>query len=344
MQTDTSSTTTTGAPPTAPPEYVFRPRTASQNTATWQLIGGIALFVVAIVGFVVSVTSQTGQFAMQGMTTVPILIGIRLIISARSAQRAAREVWVGPYGLRVVTLKGTNTHPWESLGWSRVAKNSWSQKRELTLFGNDGKPFLTLDQTLDNFDYLVQTVSHNIGLRGSDVTDKIRMTKARRTAVGMAFGSVFLLAIAIANLVMAHSSQDAERLLKTTGVTGTATITRRFLAPNGVTPRVEYTITTADGRTGTGNVQVEKYYWDALANATTVPVLYTPTDPNNSHLRVGEVKDQTDTDPGMMYVLSIFLMVVCVVFLVSAVLTWRGWDIDFNQSTGKLYIKRFGGT
>ena len=55
-----------------------------------------------------------------------------------------------------------------------------------------------------------------------------------------------LLALAAVNLWMIQREQRAQRLLSEAAVPGDAEIVRRFLAPNGVTARLEYLVTATD--------------------------------------------------------------------------------------------------
>ncbi len=126
-------------------------------------------------------------------------------------------------------------------------------------------------------------------------------------------------------------------------VPGEARIERRFLAPNGVTPRLEYRITTADGLTATRNAEVTRDDWDRLEEASNVPVVYVADEPAISRLTEGEPESKDLMDrPAVMYGLSIAGGLLCLLLLVAAALQWRGWDIDLDSKTGKVSIKRFG--
>lgn len=187
-------------------------------------------------------------------------------------------------------------------------------------------------------------MKQKIEAKGDDTADRLQQRKSRRSALFLAGTAIGLLALAAVNLWMVQGEQRAERLLAEAAVPGEAEIVRRFMAPNGVTARLEYRVTAPDGRQRTRNTEVTRAYWDSLQGATTVPVKYVVSEPQISRLAMGEVLDKDPTkSPGMMYGLCAVLAVICLFLFVAAVLQWRGWDIDLDSKTGKISIKRFGG-
>ncbi len=206
-----------------------------------------------------------------------------------------------------------------------------------------GKLLATIGDAFDDFDQLTEVVKQRIEARGDDTADRLQRRKSKRSAVFLAATAVGLLALAAVNLWMVQREQRAQRLLAEAAVPGDAEIVRRFIAPNGVTPRLEYRVTAPDGRQGTRNAEVTRAYWDSLEEATTVPVRYVAAEPGISRLATGEVPDDDPTKrPVMMYGLCGVLTVICLFLMTAAVLQWRGWDIDLDSKTGKISIKRFG--
>src|SRR5262249_36508945 len=58
-------------------EQVFvRPESAGRSATLW-IIAGVGAFAVAAAGFVLAVRGRTGPMALQAMTTLPTLLGIR---------------------------------------------------------------------------------------------------------------------------------------------------------------------------------------------------------------------------------------------------------------------------
>jgi hypothetical protein len=311
--------------------------------ATGLFVVGVLGLGFAAVAFAVTLFARVDSLSLQMLTTMPTLFGIGAILSARAMAGAPTEVAVGPGGLTLVERGGPKSYRWEQIGWASVGQLPLSQRRQLTLYDPEGKPIVKLDESLEGFDALVQYVTARIATRGDDTAERIRLQKARRSAVFNAVGGVLFLALAGANAWNAHNEQRAARLLKEAAVPGTAQIKRRFLAPNGVTPRLEYEIATPGGKSATRNAEVRRFYWDALARAKTVPVRYVPTEPEISRLAFGEPPKQDPSDqPRVLYGLSALVALMSLVFIAGAVLAWRGWDITLDSKTGRVSIKQFG--
>lgn len=251
------------------------------------------------------------------------------------------EIGVGPEGVRVVRRKGAETYPWSRVGWARPSTNSFSHRRELVIYDLGGNKLVTVVDTVQHFDYLIQLVNYYIGLQNNPASERVRSKKARGTGLFMIAASVILLGVAGGNAYFAHHDQQAAALLQTQGVAGTAQIERHFLAPNGVTPRLQYRITTPGGRSADNNVQMDPASWDALAGATAVKVVYVPSDPSISRLAAGEVSDD-DLDPAAKYLLSGAIGAMCLVFLAAGFLNCAGRDVTLDKTTGKVSIRRFG--
>jgi hypothetical protein len=218
-----------------------------------------------------------------------------------------------------------------------------NQRRQLVVYDVDGKTLARISEAFDDFDQLTEIVKQRIEAKGDDTADRLQRRKSKRSALFLSGTAVGLLALAAVNLWMVQREQRARRLLAEAAVAGDAEIVRRFIAPNGVTTRLEYRITAPDGAQGTRNAEVSRAYWDSLEGATTVPVTYVAADPSISRLTTGEVPDDDPTrKPGMMYGLCGVLALICLFLLAAAVLQWRGWDIDLDSKTGKISIKRFG--
>jgi len=155
--------------------------------------------------------------------------------------------------------------------------------------------------------------------------------------------SLFLILIVIANFFMTRDRQRSQELLRTDGVPGTAKVVRRFIAPNGVTRRLEYEVRGADGQPGKRNAEISPLYYEEIDGAETVPVVYVPSEPTISRLAEGEVvKEDISDKPAVMYGLCAVLSILCIVFLSAAAFQWKGYEIDFNKETRKFSIKPFG--
>lgn len=327
----------------SPFERVFRVRRSAPWSAGLWLAGGIVALVFAGVGFAVSLVSRADPLAMQLMTTMPALLGIGALAGAWTTVNTPREVRVGPGGVRVEDDRRAVGFDWEHLGWSSVETAPLNNRRVLCLYGTDGRTLVRLSDALEPFDELVEAVAAGIAAKGDDTAAHIQAVKARRSAVFMATGGVAFLALSIAVAGMTSREIRAARLLKTAAVPGVARIEKRFLAPNGVTPRLVYRVTTPDGRSATRNAEVARPVWDSLDGAPTVPVVYVPEDPSISRLAFGEPPNRDSTrQPLVGYGMPALVALMSLFFLGCAALMWRGWDIDLDSKTGRLSIKRFG--
>jgi hypothetical protein len=189
----------------------------------------------------------------------------------------------------------------------------------------------------------VQQVQSRIASKEDATAATIRQRKSRKSAVITGVISLVLSAVAIANLWMAFEQRRATKLLNEAGIPGEAEIVRRFVAPNGVTKRLEYRVTGEEGQSATRNAEVTPAYWGQLEGEESVPIVYVLEEPSISRLAAGEVESDGMTDsPAFMIGLSCVLLAMCAVFMGVAVMQWLGWDIDLDSKSGRVSVKRFG--
>lgn len=242
-----------------------------------------------------------------------------------------------PSSQYLITWHSTNEKPVRE-----EPEKFWSGMRTLYVTSKDLETFSD-PKRLFSFDTMAELLAQRIADKQDDTSDQIRARKAKRSALICGVVGILLLAVAALNAWSTHRDQHAARLLEEVGIPGEAQLERRFLAPNGITPRLEYRITTAEGRSATRNAEVTRPYWDSLEGATTVPVIYVPSEPENSKLQIGEADDQDPTKkPLVGYGLSALVSVICLVLLAAAVFQWYGWDIDLDSKSGTFSIRRFG--
>ncbi len=324
-------------------EFLFIRQDSAATSSVWWLLSGVLALLFAVAGFCLALFTRLDQLAMHGVTTLPVLFGLGAITAAWSLARTPRQLAVGPKGITIDWRNRTRKFSWDEVGWATVAPGALNMRKQLVIYDAAGKVVAKLSEAFDQFDRMVTLVTERIADKPDDASECIRMSKSKRSAMFITTVAVIMLAVAGLNAWMAHREQRANQLLEQTGIPGEADIVRRFLAPNGVTPRLEYRVTAADGQTATRNAEVTRDYWDSLENATSVPIVYVPSEPEFSRLAMGEPVERDITkNPLIIYGLSAALSLLCLVFLASAWLQWRGWDIDFDSETGKLSIKRFG--
>ncbi|MFN3648936.1 MAG: hypothetical protein ACK47B_05075 [Armatimonadota bacterium] len=325
-----------------PAEQVFRMPASSTQTAVMASVGGIALLVLAVAGFCLAIVIRANVVTQQVLTTLPALAGIGALATATMIRRTPREVGVSDAGLRIDTRQQSRTHPWSEIGWSMIDA-PLGPRRVLRVFDVEGRVLVSLSESIERFDALAEALTGRIAAKRDDTAERVQRTQARRRAVWLGLGGVLFLAVSISLAWMTSREIRAERLLKTAAVPGKAQIERRFLAPNGVTPRLVYRITTKDGKSASRNAEVLRPMWDALEGAETVDVIYVPGEPEISRLAAGEAPDRdASTQPLVGYGVPVLGGLFSLFFLGAAVLAWRGLDIDLDSKTGKLSIKRFG--
>ena len=325
-------------------EHVFPLRQSAATGALLWLAGGIAALALAAVGMGVALVVRVDQLALHFMTTLPTVIGLGALCSAWMTARTPRAVSVGPSGVRIISRGAAQIYPWDQIGWSTVQPGSLNMlRRHLKLYNVEGRVVAQVSDAIEDFDTLTELIAARITAKEDETADRIGRAKAKRTAVFWAVAAVALLALAGAIAWMTHRDLRAARLLQESAVPGEAEIEERFLAPNGVTPRLVYKITAPDGRSATRNAEVFRRLWDQLVGVKTVPVIYVPDEPWISRLAFGEPEDRELTkQPLIGYGLPALAAALSIYLLVAAVLMWRGWDIDFDSKTGHIAIKRFG--
>jgi hypothetical protein len=328
--------------PNESPTRVYRVEDSAFQAWMW-FAAGIGLISVAAVGFFIAVRGQVGQFQLQALSTLPTVMAVAAFAKAWVARRQPREIEVSPRGLKVTRGTRQDSIDWDHIVWAAVDKTSLSQQPRLRAYDARGTKLLSVSDSLPGFEELVARVKSELAGRYGENSEAIRMRKARRGAIFMVGASLFLILIVVANLLLTRDRERAKELLRTDGVPGTAKVVRRFIAPNGVTRRLEYEVRGADNQPGTRNAEVSPIYYDEIADAETVPVVYVPSEPKISRLANGEViKADISDKPAVMYGLCAALSILCIVFLAAAAFQWKGYEIDYNKETRKFSIKPFG--
>lgn len=306
------------------------------------ILGGLTLLAVAAVVFLIGLLlppeRQSFPMFIAG-TVIPTLGAFAAFGAAIGLIRSPRRVTVGSGGLAVEEEGGTRRWGWEQIGWATIGTAALSHRRQLSVYDPKGQKLVTLGDVFDDFDGLAEQVKAAIDKKPDDTAERVQGRKAKKSAVFLMLGGVAFLALAAANGVNAWGEREDARRLAAEGVETDATITRHYLY--NVTPRVEYELTTPEGKTVTRDAMMRQAEWNDLRGAPTVRVRYVPTDPDNSRLVAGEVQDEFGP-PGVNLLLSAGVGVMALFFLAVGVMQWSGWDIDLDSKTGRLSIKRFG--
>lgn len=326
-------------------ERLFVRKGSAESQFVWCLVGGTVGVGVSVIGFFVAIFGQVDQFSLQFMTTLPMLLGIGAFYTAWSIANTPHKVAVGPRGVRIRGKRIKKDFLWEEIGWAATGTTPMTHRPHLVLYDADGKSIARFDKSFDDFDELVDLLLDRFEGRSDDTSDSIRTRKSKRSAMLLLGMSPVLLAACVFAAWDTHRTQREIRLLEETAIEGEAEIVDRFLAPNGVTPRLEYRVKTPDGLAATRNAQVTRAYWNSLEEATTVPVRYVPGEPDISRLVQGEDEkgNGSPTDsPLVGYGLSVLMAIFSLVVLGAGILQWKGLDIDFDSKTRQFSIKKFG--
>ena len=214
-----------------------------------------------------------------------------------------------------------------------------SQKTCLNISDTASKTIIRIDESFPDYQRLVKLVVSFIDAKRDDTALRIMSRKARRTGLMCFVMGVLASAAAVFIALETRKAQRAHELLSVKGVLGEGEIVRRFVAPNGVTKRIEYRVSGSTVK----NVEVEPLIWDQLEQANSVPVVYVPEEPDINRLQVGEVEDNEFTNkPVGGYLLSGLSRLMGLFILGYSPLAWMGYDLAFDDKQRIWKIKRYG--
>jgi hypothetical protein len=330
------------ARPNDPTETLYPIGSGAAKAWLWTA-AGIGLVVISVLGFIMTVIGHLGQFQLQVMSTLPMIGAVASFAKAWSMRQLPTQMSIGAKGL-TLDRRGAHEHyAWEQIGWASIDKSPVGQVRRLNIFDDRGAKIAATADSFPEFDEVAESVKAEVARRYGQNSEAIRMRKSRRSAVIITVISLLLLLVVFANIWLAYDKQRTSKLLETTGVRGEAKVLRRFIAPNGITRRLEYEVTGDNQQTGQRNAEVTPQFWESLNGVEKVAVMYVPAEPEISRLVEGEVvsKDMSD-NPKVMYGLSGVLGLLCLLFLAAAVMQRKGWDLDFDSKTRKFSFKPFG--
>jgi hypothetical protein len=327
-----------------PGTRVFARRTGLGLSAWLYFWGGVGLLVLAAIGLFAAIRTKADALQLQLMANVPTLFAVGCFVVAWRSRGAPREVVLTENQVTILGRHSTETTvPLAELTMATVHSEPFTRRRRLNLFDRAGRRVAVVPDAIEPFDELVEILQQEVARHADDHTDAVRLRKSRRQAVKLVLAALFFGGLGATLFVMERIEARDARLLEEQGQPATAKILRHFTAPNGTTRRVEFRVTDpASGKTADHNVEVQPDIWALMSKATEVPVVAVPGRPDVAKLEYGQVKDDLGVSPKMKVLLYVAVGVMCLFFLVAAVLNWRGIDIDLDSKTGKLSIKRFG--
>jgi hypothetical protein len=305
---------------------------------------GVGLLILAGIGLFTAIRTKADMLQLQLMSNVPTLFAVGCFVVAWRSRGAPREVVLTEAEMTIRGRKSTETTiPLAELTMATVHSEPFTRHRRLNLFDRAGRRVAVVPDAIQPFDELVEILQQEVKRHADDHADAIRLRKSRRQAIKLVLAALLFGGVGTALFVMDKIEARDARLLEEQGQPAVAKVLRHFTAPNGSTRRIEFRMTdAASGKTADHNVEVEPNIWALLTNATELPAVAVPGRPDVAKLEFGEVKDDLGVSPKTKVLLYVVVGIMCLFFLVAAVLNWRGIDIDLDSKTGKISIKRFG--
>jgi len=303
--------------------------------------GAIALVALAACGFLLALRVRTGPLQLHLTTTLPMIFAVGLFLTGYRFARAPKQVVVGDDGLRIQTSKSENQLSWSDIAWADVQSQAMTNRKLLAIYGNNGKVLLKLPSNLNPFEELAATIKARLTDQPSPHANAVRWRKARRTATALLVGTVMALAGSVWMTWLAYDQRQTEQLMQTHGIDAEGIVVRKFVAPDGRTHRIEYRVAGAGEKAMLHNVEIDKQLWTMLQAGARLPVKTVSGHPEIAKLRAGEIQDDS-LNPSMtlQVVLSVGLFLMAMLFLVGAILGFKGIDIATDPATGKLRISR----
>lgn len=171
-----------------PQVYTVSPGLASK--ARLFFAGAIALFLVALGGFFISLQTRTSQMQLHLRTTLPAIVAAGLVATGYRLARSPREVAFNDRGLSARFRKAEKMLSWDDIAWADVQPQAITGRRVLTIYGTRGEVLLRLPANLDRFDELVAAVRRRLADHPSPRAGAVRWRRSRRNAVGFLVGAL----------------------------------------------------------------------------------------------------------------------------------------------------------
>lgn len=322
-----------------PDEHVFDNSDAPQGTSIYFFLAGIGLLVLAIVAFIANIATRQSQMSLHLTTTLPTILAVALLAQAFSMRSLPTLIIVGPNALEITTRQWARKYAWSEIGSAAITNVLNSHQSCLHITNTAGKTIIRIDESFPDFPRLVKLIESFIDAKPDDTSLRIMSRKAMRAGLSCFVFGCLLATASVFIAITTRAEQRANQLLPAKGVQGEAEIVRRFVAPNGVTKRLEYRVAGASVK----NVEMDPVSWEELANAKTVRVRYVPDEPEISRLELGEIKEDDFTKtPFGGYLFSGLAGLMSLVVLALSPLAWMGYDLAYDDKQRVWKLKRYG--
>jgi hypothetical protein len=324
--------------PEQPGDQVFE-NSDTRDGHTLYFLGGIGLILLAIAGFIIAIGTQHGQMSLHLTTTLPMIAAVGMLARGFSLRNLPRRIVVGLEAMEITTKRSTRRYAWSEIGSAATANVLNSHKSCLRITDTAGKAIIRVDESFPDYQRLVTLVQSHVDAKPDDTSLRILSRKAKRMALVCFLLGCVLATSSVFIALKSYEEQRANELLPVKGVPGEGEIVRRFVAPNGVTKRIEFRVAGSRVK----NVEVEPAFWDQLEHAKTVSVVYVPEEPDINRLEFGEVKEDDFTKtPRGGYLLSGLAALMALFVLGYSPLAWMGYDLAYDEKQRIWKIKRYG--
>lgn len=306
------------------------------------LLGGILLILLAAGGFVASVYSNLGTLSLHALATLPTMIAVSLFARAFSSRKSVRRVTVDASGITTEYPSQTRHIDWDTIAWSEGRVQALSNRKQLVLYGSHAETIEVIPDAITAFDDLDKIVSRRIKSKPHVLADLVRLKRLKRQSWLVFTVGILLCAVGTFLFLSGLSDRQAQRRLDSESIDGTATVKRKFLAPDGVTKRIEYRVDAkrTDGKSPSlMNVELQPSLWDVIQEGQKLPVRYVRDSPDISEMSWGEVKDDNLSPTKLIIVglaATLFGIIACVVGFFNR----RGIDIVIDSETKKIRVAR----
>ncbi len=316
---------------------------SAKDYTVWYALGGSVFILFAVVGFIGAIVKDTSPIQLQLMTTLPLLVGAGFIGKALSSRDPLLSVMLDDHAVTITKQSGQQVFPWEQIAWNTESVQPMTSTKQCTLYGTDGKVLVKIPAAVEGFGELIALINARIKGQPHAQADVVRTKRLRKQGIFLlATGAGFLVLLSLLMGVEIHDTRLAKQLAKE-GVDGTATIVRKFYAPDGRTTRIEYRV---DAKRPDGsqpdlvNAEFDPIFWESIAENAKLPVTYVPSDPDNSRAMFGQRDGGPNLGPMEKYIVFIGGGIMSLLMLGAGVMNLKGIDVVVDSQTKKIRIAR----
>jgi hypothetical protein len=313
----------------------------------------LLMIIVIVINLVLLFTSSSHNPIMPGIIGGMSVVPIFGITAGVYFLKRPRKITINPQGLVITGTMSQKQITWQEIAdveikevesiadnWIKTfSGQSAVQKKRIVLRDGSQRQIGVIDGNIERFDSLAaMIVSYSSQIQNKPVYDsglqKNRTMASRKKKMRLNLGvGIFLCLMAIASIVVFSVDYRDKQALEKQGKSADATIKRIYMY--NVTPRLEYTFTTADGESYSKDVMVKKEFYGQWKEGQIIPVRYVPANPDNSRLLRGNVEEMDIPFPimiaGEVIILAIAIGCVCMYFLKI---------VDIKHENGKWIIVR----